>query len=60
MRVWKVLGLAGVAGVAAGGVAVAREQRRRNSYTPDEIRSRLRERVDGASATSVEASPDAS
>jgi hypothetical protein len=60
MRVWKILGLAGVAGVAAGGVAVAREQRRRNSYTPDEIRSRLRERVDGAPAGSPETSPEAS
>lgn len=55
MRVWKILGLAGVAGVAAGGVAIAREQRRRNSYSPDEIRSKLRERVDGSSS----ASPDA-
>jgi hypothetical protein len=51
MRVWKVIGLAGVAGVAAGGVAVAREQRKRNSYTPDEIRSKLRERVDGSTGT---------
>jgi hypothetical protein len=51
MRVWKVIGLAGVAGVAAGGVAVAREQRKRNSYTPDEIRSKLRERVDGPTGT---------
>jgi hypothetical protein len=56
MRVWKILGLAGVAGVAAGGVAVAREQRRRNSYSPDEIRSRLRERVDGAQARPPESS----
>lgn len=45
---WKWLGLAGVAGVAAGGVAIAREQRRRNSYSPEEIRSRLRARVEGS------------
>ena len=45
---WKWLGLAGVAGVAAGSVAIAREQQRRNSYTPDEIRSRLRARVEGS------------
>jgi hypothetical protein len=54
MRVWKVIGLAGVAGVAAGSVAVAREQRKRNSYTPDEIRSKLRERVDGSSGSAPE------
>ena len=54
MRGWKVIGLAGVAGVAAGGVAVAREQRKRNSYTPDEIRSKLRERVDGSSGAAPE------
>jgi hypothetical protein len=57
MRVWKVIGLAGVAGVAAGSVAVAREQRKRNSYTPDEIRSKLRERVDGSSGASPEGPP---
>jgi hypothetical protein len=59
MRVWKVIGLAGVAGVAAGGVAVAREQRKRNSYTPDEIRSKLRERVDGSASAAPE-SPSSS
>jgi len=41
---WKILGLAGVAGVAATGVIVAREERRRRAYTPEEIRSRLHER----------------
>ncbi|WP_181783142.1 hypothetical protein [Pseudonocardia pini] len=43
--VWKALGLAGLAGVAAGGAAVARAERRRRAYTPEEIRSRLHERV---------------
>ncbi|HLR99357.1 hypothetical protein H7J77_06000 [Mycolicibacillus parakoreensis] len=42
---WKWLGLAGVVGVAAGGVLVARDQRRRKSYTPEEIRSRLHQRL---------------
>ena len=32
--IWKWIGLAGVAGVVAGGVLVARDQRQRNSYTP--------------------------
>ncbi|HZO64061.1 MAG: hypothetical protein ACRDP9_08305 [Kribbellaceae bacterium] len=45
MRLWKVVGLAGVVGVAATGVVVARGERRRRAYTPDEIRDRLRARV---------------
>ncbi|MEV0200799.1 hypothetical protein [Nonomuraea sp. NPDC050691] len=48
MRWWKILGLAGVAGVAATGVAIARAERRRRAYTPEEIRQRLRERVETA------------
>ena len=43
--VWKLLGLAGIIGVAAGGVLVARDQRRRRAYTSDEIRARLQERL---------------
>jgi hypothetical protein len=43
--VWKWIGLAGVAGVVAGGVLVARDQRKRRAYTPDEIRARLHERL---------------
>ena len=42
--IWKWVGLAGVAGVVAGGVLVARDQRKRNSYTPDDIRARLHQR----------------
>lgn len=45
MRWWKVAGLAGLAGVAASGVVVARAQRQRNAYTPDEVRDRLRARA---------------
>jgi hypothetical protein len=44
-NVWKWIGLAGVVGVAAGGVLVARDQRRRNAYTPNEIRARLHQRL---------------
>ncbi|MFG1837520.1 hypothetical protein ACGFH8_03680 [Micromonospora sp. NPDC049175] len=44
LRWWKVLGLAGLAGVAASGVVIARAERRRRAYTPEEIRQRLRER----------------
>jgi hypothetical protein len=43
--IWKLVGLAGLAGVVAGGVLVARDQRRRNSYTPEDIRARLHQRV---------------
>ena len=43
--IWKWIGLAGVAGVVAGGALVVRDQRRRNSYTPDDIRARLHQRL---------------
>jgi hypothetical protein len=46
MRVpWKVLGLAGVAGVAATGVVVARKRRSHVEYDPDALRERLHERL---------------
>lgn len=41
---WKWLGIAGVLGVAAGGAAIARNERQRRHYSVDEIRDRLRER----------------
>lgn len=44
MKLWKWLGLAGVAGVAAGGVAIARQERERRAYTADDVRRRLHER----------------
>ncbi len=50
MRLWKLLGVAGLAGVAAGGVVLARNERQRRSYTPDDVRARLHERA----ATAVE------
>ena len=48
--IWKWIGLAGAAGVVAGGVLVARDQRRREAYTPDEIRARLHQRLAEAEA----------
>ncbi|MFL6129842.1 MAG: hypothetical protein ACJ73E_12360 [Mycobacteriales bacterium] len=45
MRWWKVIGLAGLVGVAASGVVVARAERRRRAYTPEEIRDRLHARL---------------
>jgi hypothetical protein len=41
---WKLLGLAGLVGIAATGAAVARAERRRRAYTPEEIRDRLHAR----------------
>jgi len=48
MRWWKVLGLAGLVGVAASGATVARAERRRRAYTPDEIRDKLHARLAAA------------
>ena len=42
---WKVLGIAGMVGVAATGVVLARSERRRRAYGPQEIRARLHERL---------------
>jgi hypothetical protein len=50
MRWWKVMGLAGFVGVAATGVVIARAERRRRAYTPEEIRERLHTRLAEARA----------
>jgi hypothetical protein len=42
---WKLLGLAGIAGVAATGAIIARDERRRAQLTPEEVRARLRQRL---------------
>jgi hypothetical protein len=44
--------LAGLAGVAATGVVIVRGERRRQAYTPEEVRERLHARLE-------ESSPDA-
>jgi hypothetical protein len=44
--VWKLLGVAGLAGVAATGAVLARNERQRRAYTPDDVRTRLHERHD--------------
>ncbi|WP_198951986.1 hypothetical protein [Mycobacterium sp. AT1] len=48
--IWKWIGLAGVAGVMAGGALVARDQRKRNAYTPDDIRAKLHQRLEESGA----------
>jgi hypothetical protein len=45
VRLWKLLGLAGLTGVAATGVVLARNERQRRAYTPDDVRARLHERA---------------
>lgn len=44
-NIWKWIGLAGAAGVVAGGAVVVRDQRKRRAYTPDEVRARLHQRL---------------
>jgi len=42
---WKLIGVAGLAGVAATGVVVARKRRAQHDYDPDELRERLHQRL---------------
>jgi len=51
MRWLKVLGLAAFAGVAATGAVIARDQRRRRAYTPQQVRDRLHARLAEAPET---------
>ncbi len=50
MRPWKLLGLAGLAGVAATGAVLVRNERQRRAYTPDDVRNRLHTRHAEAAA----------
>lgn len=42
---WKVIGVAGLAGVAATGVVIARRRREPADVAPDELRARLHGRL---------------
>jgi ElaB/YqjD/DUF883 family membrane-anchored ribosome-binding protein len=42
---WKLIGVAGLAGVAATGVIIARKRRAQRDYDPDELRERLHRRL---------------
>jgi hypothetical protein len=53
-RVWKIVGLAGLVGVVATGALVAKNERERRAYTPDEVRDRLQERLRAADGPDVE------
>jgi hypothetical protein len=48
---WKLLGLAGLAGVAATGVVVARRRRATAEVSPDQLRERLHQRLAQVGAT---------
>jgi hypothetical protein len=52
MKLWKALGLAGLAGVAATGAIIARDQRQRAQLSPDQVRERLHRRVEEADLAS--------
>ena len=58
MRWLKMLGLAAFAGVAATGVVIIRDQRRRTAYTPDEVRDRLHARLAENPASQQPPAPD--
>jgi hypothetical protein len=54
VRLWKIVGLAGLAGVAATGVVVARNERKRRAYTPEQVRAKLHVRAARAAASGPE------
>jgi hypothetical protein len=56
---WKLIGVAGIAGVTATGVVVARKRRDHRDVDPDELRERLHRRLaeTGGDDTPVGAGP---
>ena len=52
---WKLIGLAGLFGVAATGAVVARRRRAQRAYDPEELRERLHQRLAEARARRAEA-----
>jgi hypothetical protein len=42
---WKLIGVAGLAGVAATGAVIARKRRAQRDYDPGELRERLHRRL---------------
>jgi hypothetical protein len=52
MQLWKVLGVAGLVGITAGGVIMARRSTRQwTDFDADEVRSRLHERFDATAGS---------
>ena len=56
MRLSKLLGVAGIVGVAATGAVLVRHERHRRTYTPEEVRARLHGPV--VEAATAPADPD--
>src|SRR4051795_10528335 len=56
MRVWKLLGIAGLAGAATTGAVLVRHERHRRSYSAEDVRARLHLRAE--SATQLSPDPD--
>lgn len=56
--IWKWLGLAGVAGVVAGGALVVRDERKRRAYSADEVRARLHQRLAESGAVGYQSPSD--
>jgi hypothetical protein len=54
---WKLIGLAGLAGVAATGVVVARNRREHRHYDPDELREKLHRWLAEATGEGAESPP---
>jgi hypothetical protein len=55
---WKFVGLAGLAGVAATGVVVARRRRAQREYDPADLRDKLHRRLAEAGAAAPGGAPD--
>ena len=59
MRVpWKIVGLAGLAGVAAAGAVVVRRRRGQQEYDPADLRAKLHERLAETRAAPAPAAGD--
>ncbi|TSD96055.1 hypothetical protein FOS14_16970 [Skermania sp. ID1734] len=56
-QMWKLAGLASVVTVAATGVMVARDERRRRAYSPDEVREQLHARYARVASAGPDAGP---
>jgi hypothetical protein len=52
---WKLLGLASLAGVAAGGAMVARNRRAHQEYDSEELRAKLHSRLAEVAASDGDA-----
>ncbi len=60
MRVpWKLIGVAGLAGVAATGAVIVRNRRAQHEYDPDELRDRLHRRLTAIAEHDAPAGPPA-